>query len=73
MKHKINLTLEGELITYTKRYARKQGVSVSRLIESLLSNVVVEENELFSQKWQGKFKLAEKDDPRMQKMKERYL
>lgn len=73
MKKKINLTLDGKLITRTKRYARKNGISVSRLIETLLSQTVTEKEQLFSQKWQGKFNLAEKDEPRMQKLKERYL
>ena len=73
MKQKINLTLDGELITKTKRYARKRGISVSALIESLLSDAVLKDEERFSQKWQGKFKLAEKDDARMRKLKERYL
>ncbi len=73
MKQKINITLDGELITRTKRYARKKGISVSALIESLLTGAVLKDEKRFSQKWQGKFKLAEKDSARMHKLKERYL
>lgn len=73
MKQKINLTLDGELISRTKRYARKKGISVSALIESLLDGAVSKEDSRFSQKWQGKFKLADKDSVRMHKLKERYL
>ncbi len=73
MKQKINLTLDSNLIIRTKRYARKHGISVSRLIEMLLSDSVTDETGSFSAKWQGKFKLAEKDEPRMAKLKERYL
>ena len=73
MKQKINLTLDGELITRAKRFARKKGISVSALIESLLSGAVLKDEKRFSQKWQGKFKLAEKDSARMQKLRDRYL
>ncbi len=73
MKLKINLTLDGALITRAKRYARKKGISVSALIESLLSGAVLKEEQRFSQRWQEKFKLAEKDSSRMQNLKERYF
>ena len=60
MKQKINLTLDVEHITRTKRFARKKGIFISPIIESLLVETVLKDEKRFSQKWQGKFKLTQK-------------
>ncbi|NOG44374.1 MAG: hypothetical protein HND50_04045 [Calditrichaeota bacterium] len=75
MKQKINLTINDQLIHRTKKFTRKQGISVSQFIENLLYKAIDEKEESFTDKWQGKLKSAIKDenDPRFKKLKERYL
>lgn len=72
MKTKLNLTIDEELVPLTKEYAKKRGKSVSELVESLLREVVAADAPTFSEKWRGKFSVAEKADPRYRTLKERY-
>ena len=72
MKTKLNLTIDEELVPRTKAYARKHNKSVSKLVEELLREVTEKTNATFSKKWRGRFKLADKDGPRFEKLKERY-
>ncbi len=73
MKQKINLTINNRLIIQTKKYVRKQGISVSQFIENLLRLAIDETEISFTKKWQGKIKIATKDDPRFKKLQDRYL
>lgn len=73
MKTKLNLTIEEELVPMCKEYARSKGMSVSQLVEQLLRSVAQKERPSFSSRWRGKFKVAEKSNPRFEKLKERYL
>lgn len=73
MKQKINLTLNEQLIIRTKKYVRKHGLSVSQFIESLLSKAIDDIDISFTKKWRGKLKVETKDDPRFQKLQDRYL
>jgi post-segregation antitoxin (ccd killing protein) len=73
MKSKINLTIDEELIPQSKDYAKKQGLSVSQLVEELLRRSVQNDKPSFSSHWRGKFKVADKDDGRFNKLQERYL
>lgn len=72
MKTRINLTIDEELVPLSKQYANKQGKSVSELVETLLRELIISEQPAFSKKWRGKFKLAEKDDSRFEKLRERF-
>ncbi len=72
MKTKLNLTIDDELVPLTKAFAKKQGKSVSELVESLLREIVTADEPSFSEKWQGKFSVAEKSDPRYDALKQRY-
>lgn len=73
MKSKINLTIDEELVPQSKNYAKKQGLSVSQLVEDLLRKTVQNDKPSFSSRWRGKFTIADKDDGRFNKLKERYL
>ncbi len=72
MKAKINLTIDEGIVPLAKRYARKMGKSVSELVESLLREEIEKEQTSFSEKWQGRFTTAAKDDTRYQKLSKRY-
>ncbi len=74
MKQKINLTLNDQLIVKTKKYVRKQGLSVSQFIEHLLTQAIDDKDSSFTKKWQGKLKakVVSKDDPRLEKLQKRY-
>ena len=73
MKTKLNLTIDKELVPKSKAYARLKGKSVSQLVEDLLRNITHTENDLFTNRWRGKFRVSENEDPRFQKLKRRYL
>lgn len=72
MKRKLNLTIDKALIPLSKRYARKQGKSVSELVESLLRELVFQDAPTFSEKWKGRFRANAKEGPRYDKLKDRY-
>jgi hypothetical protein len=73
MKAKLNLKIDEELVPKLKAYARLHGKSVSQLVEDLLRKVTRSEKDLFTKRWRGKFNVSENDDPRFQKLKQRYL
>ena len=65
MKKKLTITIDPELITVAKRYARTRGMSLSALIEQYLAETTHRDEESFAQRWRGKFRPAEKHgDPR---------
>ena len=73
MKQKLTITVDADLLPIAKRYARSQGVSLSSLIEKALRETAGEYNPSFSDKWRGKFKPAERDDPRYEALAKKYL
>ena len=73
MKQKLTITVDAELVPAAKRYARSRGMSLSAVIEQSLREVAGEETLTFSQKWRGKFKSVEGDDPRMEALVKKYL
>ncbi len=60
MKTKLNLTIDEELVPLSKAYAQSRGMSILQLIENFLREVTRKNNRAFAQKWQGRFKLAER-------------
>jgi hypothetical protein len=56
MKSKLTLTVEKDLIAEAKIAARAQRTSISSLVENFLSNLCLESEKSFSEKWQGAFK-----------------
>ncbi len=73
MKTKLTLSVDKNLISKSKVYARKHGKSVSQLVEELLRKKVNQSEMSFSEKWRGKFTLSPKNDSRYKKLSERYL
>jgi len=73
MKTRLNLTIDENLIPKTKNYAKSHGISVSQLVEDLLRKTTVKEEPTFSLKWRGQFKPINKNEPRYEKLKDRYL
>ncbi len=56
MKTKLTLTVDRNLIARAKVAARAQRTSISSLVETFLSNLSLEEQKSFSDKWLGAFK-----------------
>ncbi|MCY4109457.1 MAG: DUF6364 family protein [Chloroflexi bacterium] len=73
MKQKLTITVDAELIPVAKRYARSQGVSLSSLVEQALRGLAGDGSPSFASRWRGKFRLAERDDPRYRTLAEKYL
>ena len=73
MKQKLTITVDGELITGAKRYARARGVSLSSLIESELREVISGEDSSFASRWRGEFEPAGREDPRYEALARKYL
>ncbi len=73
MKRKLTITVDEELIPVAKRYARSRGVSLSSLIEDFLRETTAERSQSFAARWRGKFRPADRDDPRYDALAEKYL
>ena len=73
MKRKLTITVDEELIPVAKRYARSRGVSLSSLIEDSLRETPVERSQSFAARWRGKFRPADRDDPRYDALAKKYL
>ena len=73
MKQKLTITVDSDLVPRAKRYARSQGVSLSALIETELRDLVSGEAPSFASRWRGKFKPAEREDPRYEALAKKYL
>ena len=73
MKKKLTITVDAGLIPLAKRYARSRGVSLSSVIEQSLREAVREVAPSFSSRWRGKFRPAERDDPRYEALARKYL
>ena len=73
MKQKLTVTIDTELVPVAKRYARSRGVSLSALIEQSLREVAGHQTPSFASRWRGKFRAAERDDPRYNTLARKYL
>lgn len=74
MKQKLTITVDAELLSRAKRYARSQGVSLSALIERSLRTVAGGDAPSFSARWRGKFREAEiEGDLRYDALARKYL
>ena len=71
-KSKLNLTINEKLIPRSKMFAKKQGKSVSQLVEELLIKALDEEKNNFTKKWLGKLSVSDKKDSRTEFLKDRY-
>lgn len=73
MKQKLTITVDAELLPVAKRYARSRGVSLSSLIERSLREVAGDHAPSFAERWRGKLRAAERDDPRYDALAKKYL
>ena len=73
MKTKLTVTIDEEVIPKAKRYARSRGVSLSRLIEQALLELIESERLSFTAKWRGKLRAAKRSDERYRRLAEKYL
>ena len=72
MKAKLTITIDRELLPEAKRYARSRGQSLSAVIEDALRTLAKPQQQSFSERWAGKFKLAERDDERYKYLVKKY-
>ena len=73
MKRKLTITVDEELIPVAKQHARSRGVSLSALIEDSLRIATARRSESFAARWRGKFRPAEREDPRYAALAKKYL
>ena len=73
MKRKLTITIDEDLIPVAKRHARSRGVSLSSLIENSLREATTPRSESFAARWRGKFRPAERNDPRYDALAKKYL
>ena len=72
MKEKLTLTVERTAIARAKAFARRQGISLSRMVEDQFKRLGTES---FADRWHGKFKepAADPSDPRLTYLRKKYL
>jgi hypothetical protein len=71
VRTKVTLTVDREVLPRAKRYARRRGISLSKLVEDDLKRLTAI-SEGFSSRWRGKLKLAPKTDPRFSRLAEKH-
>ncbi len=71
MKQKLTITVDADLLPIAKRCSR--GVSLSSLVEQSLRKMTGESTQSFASRWRGKFRAAERDDPRYDALAKKYL
>ncbi len=71
MKDKLTLTVDRAAIQSAKAYAKREGTSLSALVEHQFQQLG---STSFGRKWQGKFKLPKPDpkDPRLNYLLRKY-
>ena len=73
MKKKLTLTVDEDLIPEAKSYAYAHGRTLSSLVEEFLRETVSDDAPTFAERWRGKFRPAERDDPRYKALARKYL
>ena len=73
MKQKLTVTVDPEVVVAAKRYARSRGVSLSALIERRLREEMTVGEPSFAERWRGRFRPANRDDPRYDALARKYL
>ena len=73
MKRKLTITVDENLIPVAKKYARSRGMSLSAMIENALREATAQRDQSFASRWRGKFRPAERDDPRYDALSKKYL
>ena len=73
MKRKLTITLDGALVHKAERLARWRGLSLASLIETSLRETLADDAPTVADRWRGKFRAAERDDPRYEALARKYL
>ncbi len=73
MKRKITICLDDALVARAERHARSRGLSLSTLIESVLRESLAADVPSFADRWRGRFRPANRDDPRYEALARKYL
>lgn len=73
MKTKLTVAIDEEVLPRAKEYARRRGVSLSRLIEEGLRQMSAPAEPSFSKEWRGRFRSADRDDERYERLAKKYL
>lgn len=76
MKMRVTLTVDPKVAHRAKDVARRQGMSLSALVEKLLAeasgSLKREERSSFSERWKGKMQLKVPADERGARLREKY-
>lgn len=72
MKTKLTVTIDEDLVPKAKERARREGLSLSRLIERALLQLTAEGEPTFSQRWRGRFRLADRKGERYVALSRKY-
>ena len=77
MKGRLTVTVDSELITEAKQYARSEGAPLSAVVEQALREAACNAGLTFAERWTGAFKLDPEDypedDPRFDYLARKYL
>ena len=73
MKAKLTISVDEHVVPQAKRYARRQGTSLSGLIERALRDASASDAPTFSTRWRGRFKPARQTDNRHRLLAKKYL
>ncbi|MCH8512946.1 MAG: DUF6364 family protein [Kiritimatiellae bacterium] len=76
MKTRITLTVDPGVSHRAKDVARREGLSLSALVEKMLKDVSGDPStpsrETFSQRWRGRMELTDISDERTARLKDKY-
>lgn len=73
MKTKLTVTIDEDVVPKAKEFARREGVSLSQLIEQALRQMSAGDGPSFSQQWRGRFRPAACDEERYRRLAKKYL
>lgn len=76
MKSRITLTVDPGVTHRAKDVARREGLSLSALVEKMLKEISempsTDPRETFSQRWRGGMQLTDRSDERAERLKAKY-
>ena len=73
MKRKLTISLDDALVARAERHARSRGLSLSTLIESVLRESLAADAPSVADRWRGRFRPAQRNDPRYEALARKYL
>ncbi|MDE2768587.1 MAG: DUF6364 family protein [Chloroflexota bacterium] len=73
MNRKLTITIDDALAHEAERLARSRGLSLSSLIDTSLRETLANDSPTVATRWRGRFRPAERDDPRYEALARKYL